>query len=72
MNAMDLLDAVGGAEDADILLAQKTRRKHRWIPWAAAACLLHTNFNSILTHCSAIFYNFFAQIKISAQYTIIT
>ena len=40
MNAFDLLDAIGGAEDADILLAQKTRRKHRWIPWAAAACLL--------------------------------
>lgn len=40
MNAFDLLDAVGGAEDSDILLAQKTKKKHRWIPWAAAACLL--------------------------------
>ena len=40
MNALDLLDAVGGAEDADILQAQKTKRKYRWIPWAAAACLL--------------------------------
>ena len=40
MNAFDLLDAVGGAEDADILQAQKTKRKYRWIPWAAAACLL--------------------------------
>lgn len=40
MNGFDLLDAVGGAEDADILQAQKTKRKYRWIPWAAAACLL--------------------------------
>ena len=40
MNALDLLDAIGGAEDSDILLAQKTQKKHRWIPWAAAACLL--------------------------------
>ena len=40
MNALDLLDAVGGAEDADILQAQKKKRKYRWIPWAAAACVL--------------------------------
>ena len=40
MNGFDLLDAVGGAEDTDILQAQKTKRKYRWIPWAAAACLL--------------------------------
>ena len=40
MNALDLLDAIGGAEDSDILLAQKTKKKHRWIPWTAAACLL--------------------------------
>ena len=40
MNGFDLLDAVGGAEDADILQAQKAKRKYRWIPWAAAACLL--------------------------------
>ena len=40
MNGFDLLDAVGGAEDADILQAQKTKRKYRWIPWAAAACVL--------------------------------
>ena len=40
MNAFDLLDAIGGAEDSDILHAQKTKKKHRWIPWAAAACIL--------------------------------
>ena len=40
MNALDLLDAIGAAEDQDILLAQKKKRKYRWIPWAAAACLL--------------------------------
>ena len=40
MNALDLLDAIGAAEDQDILLAQKQKRKYRWIPWAAAACLL--------------------------------
>ena len=40
MNALDLLDAIGGAEDSDLLLAQKTKKKRRWIPWAAAACLL--------------------------------
>lgn len=40
MNALDLLDAIGGAEDSDILLAQKTKKERRWIPWAAAACLL--------------------------------
>lgn len=40
MNALDLLDAIGGAEDSDILLVQKTKKKRRWIPWAAAACLL--------------------------------
>lgn len=40
MNAFDLLDAIGGAEDSDLLLAQKTKKKRRWIPWAAAACVL--------------------------------
>lgn len=40
MNALDLLDAIGAAEDQDILLAQKKKRKYRWIPWAAAACVL--------------------------------
>ena len=53
MNALDLLDAVGGAEDADILQAQKTKRKYRWIPWAAAACLLIAVAAGVLLRHSA-------------------
>ena len=53
MNALDLLDAVGGAEDQDILLAQKPRKKPRWIPWAAAACLLFAvGVGALLRHSS--------------------
>ena len=53
MNAFDLLDAIGAAEDSDILQAQKTKRKHRWIPWAAAACvLLAVGVGALLRHSS--------------------
>ena len=49
MNALDLLDAIGAAEDQDILQAQKKKRKYRWIPWAAAACSDHVAGRSLIT-----------------------